>query len=73
MPGMSGFDVIAELKANPAMRELPILVLTGKDLSAEDAAALRRATRAVFMKTRDWRNELVGTLRRVTAGESAKP
>ncbi|HET8550806.1 MAG TPA: PAS domain S-box protein [Bryobacteraceae bacterium] len=71
MPGMSGFDVIAQVKSNAGIRDLPILVLTGKDLSAEDAAALRRATRAVFMKTLDWKNELVSTLRRVTEGETA--
>jgi signal transduction histidine kinase/DNA-binding response OmpR family regulator len=69
MPGMSGFDVIHRVKSDPQMRDIPILVLTGHDLSAEDAAALRRATRAIFMKTRDWKNELVGMLRRVTADE----
>jgi PAS domain S-box-containing protein len=68
MPGMSGFDVIERVKSDPALRDVPIIVLTGKDLSAEDSAALRRATRAVFLKTRDWKNELVGTLRRFTSG-----
>ena len=69
MPGMNGFEVIDRMRSDPRMADIPILVLTGIDLSAADSAALRRTTRAIFLKSRDWRNDLLGTLRKVTATE----
>ena len=38
MPGLSGFDVLAELRADAATRALPIIMLTAK---AQDADAER--------------------------------
>jgi DNA-binding response OmpR family regulator len=38
MPGLSGFDVLSQLRANPATRALPIIMLTAK---AQDADAER--------------------------------
>jgi PAS domain S-box-containing protein len=70
MPGMNGFEVIEKMRSDPHMASIPILVLTGLDLSAADSAALRRSTRAVFLKTRDWRGELVDVLRKVAPTES---
>jgi CheY-like chemotaxis protein len=65
MPGMSGFELIDRMRTDPATKDIPVLVLTGKDLTAEDSASLRRATRAVFLKGKDWRTELIATLNRV--------
>jgi CheY-like chemotaxis protein len=39
MPGMSGFDVIRELRADPKFVELPVIVIT----SNEDMASIDRA------------------------------
>src|SRR6185503_10890453 len=36
MPGMSGFDVLRQLKADRATREIPVIILTSKILSAEE-------------------------------------
>jgi CheY-like chemotaxis protein len=66
MPGMNGFEVIEHMLSDPRMSDIPILVVTGMDLPAADNAALRRLTRAVFLKGRDWRGELLGALRKVT-------
>ena len=71
MPGMSGFELIERMRSSFRMSEIPIVVLTGKELSVQDAAELRRVTRAVFLKGRDWRRELVGTLRRLGAAEAS--
>ena len=38
MPGLSGFDVLSQLRANPESRGLPIIMLTAK---AQDADAER--------------------------------
>ncbi|MEP7228462.1 MAG: response regulator, partial [Gemmatimonadales bacterium] len=39
MPEASGFDVVRELRAYPESREIPILIFTVKELSAEEAGA----------------------------------
>ncbi|HEX7788124.1 MAG TPA: response regulator, partial [Methylomirabilota bacterium] len=40
MPDMSGFDVIAQLKADPATMDIPVVVLTSKALTDEERRAL---------------------------------
>jgi two-component system, cell cycle response regulator DivK len=40
LPGMTGWEAIAELKANPATRDIPVLMLTGHVLKeSQDRAA----------------------------------
>ena len=41
MPGMDGFDFIAALRQVEEWREIPIVVLTAKEVSAEERAAAR--------------------------------
>ncbi|HEY6350996.1 MAG TPA: response regulator, partial [Candidatus Angelobacter sp.] len=50
LPDMSGFDVLENLGAEPAMAELPVVVFTGKELSAEEDARLRTLARSVVVK-----------------------
>jgi len=38
---MSGFDFIRELKNHPKLKRLPIVVITGKDLTVHDIAELK--------------------------------
>jgi CheY-like chemotaxis protein len=51
LPDMSGFDVLEEIHQTPVLAELPIVVFTGKDLSAEEDARLRTLARSVVVKT----------------------
>ena len=40
LPDMSGFELLDRIQDEPALRDLPIVVFTGKDLStAEEASA----------------------------------
>ncbi len=50
MPEMDGFTVLERLRANPATRDIPVLILTAKDLSGEDRNRLRRAVSEVVTK-----------------------
>ncbi len=40
MPGIDGFQVLDSLRADPGTRDLPILVLSAKELTTEDRARL---------------------------------
>jgi PAS domain S-box-containing protein len=65
MPGMDGFEVIRHVRQEPTLRELPILVMTGKNLSADEAAVLGRETQALLLKTGSWQQQLIGEVGRV--------
>jgi len=47
MPGMSGFDVIAELHSNPETASIPIMIVTGETLSQEEMVQLS-ALRVIY-------------------------
>ena len=41
MPGLDGFTVAEALRSDPVLAEIPIIVMTAKDLSTADRARLR--------------------------------
>jgi PAS domain S-box-containing protein len=62
MPGMNGFEFIRRVKEQPRFHDLPLLVLTAKELSSQDLQELRKNTKAVFLKSLTWREDLVSEL-----------
>ncbi|HSS07718.1 MAG TPA: response regulator, partial [Rhodanobacteraceae bacterium] len=50
LPDMSGFELLDRIEAEPKLRQVPIVVFTGKDLSAEEDRRLRRAAKSVIIK-----------------------
>ena len=50
LPDMSGFDLLDKIQAEPSLREVPIVVFTGKDLTAEEEKRLRKAAKSVVIK-----------------------
>jgi CheY-like chemotaxis protein len=50
LPDMSGFDVLGKIADNPALRDLPVVVFTGKELSPEEDARLHTLARSVVVK-----------------------
>jgi PAS domain S-box-containing protein len=50
MPGLTGFDVVQELRVHPETREIPILIFTVKDLTAAEREQLRGSVQAVVTK-----------------------
>jgi signal transduction histidine kinase/CheY-like chemotaxis protein len=67
MPGMSGFEVADCLKENPATANIPILVLTSKEITREERNLLRSKVSSFVQKGKSARDQLVRELRRVTA------
>ena len=50
LPDMSGFDLLDKVQMEPALRDIPIVVFTGKDLSREEEQQLRTVAKSVLVK-----------------------
>jgi len=63
MPEMDGFTFIEALRQNEAWRAIPVVVVTSKDLTAEDRARLNNQVRHVLQKGSYSRDELLQRMR----------
>jgi CheY-like chemotaxis protein len=70
MPGMDGFQVIYHVRQEPAFRELPILVMTAKNLSQDEIALLNRETQGLLQKDRSSHEQLIAEVGRVVRGRA---
>jgi len=68
MPGIDGFEVIRHVRQEAALRDLPILVMTGKSLTAEESALLGHETQALLQKNGSWQEQLIVEVGRVIGG-----
>jgi CheY-like chemotaxis protein/signal transduction histidine kinase/HAMP domain-containing protein len=50
LPDMSGFDVLQQIGADPLLADVPVVVFTGRELSAEEDAQLHTIARSVVVK-----------------------
>ncbi|RZA34515.1 MAG: response regulator [Lysobacteraceae bacterium] len=50
LPDMSGFELIDLIQAHPRLRDLPIVVFTGKELTAAEDQRLKKAAKSVVIK-----------------------
>jgi CheY-like chemotaxis protein len=50
LPDISGFEVLEQLSEHEALRDLPIVVFTGKELSPEEDARLHTIARSIVVK-----------------------
>jgi CheY-like chemotaxis protein/anti-sigma regulatory factor (Ser/Thr protein kinase) len=50
MPRLDGFGVIEKLRANPQTRDLPIIVISAKDLTVDESARLKETVAFVMRK-----------------------
>jgi len=50
LPDMDGFELIEQIKREPNLGRLPIIVYTGKELSPEEEAELRRLSDTLIIK-----------------------
>jgi PAS domain S-box-containing protein len=59
MPGMDGFEVIRHIRQKPALRDLPIFVMTAKTLTADELTVLSSETKALIQKDGSWRQQIL--------------
>jgi hypothetical protein len=65
MPGMSGFEVAGALKDDVLTANIPILVLTSKEISADDRLELQSKVATFVQKGKSAREQLVREIRRL--------
>jgi signal transduction histidine kinase/DNA-binding response OmpR family regulator len=62
MPGINGFEVVQRLKDNPQTRDIPVFVVTAKDLTVEDKRMLNKLVAAVMPKAPFAKEEFLGEI-----------
>jgi len=50
LPDISGFVLLEQIQREPALADIPVVVFTGKDLSAEEDARLRTMAKSIVLK-----------------------
>jgi len=53
LPGLDGYEVTRRIKANPALRHIPIIAVTSYALSGDDVKAFEAGCDAYFAKPYD--------------------
>jgi CheY-like chemotaxis protein len=63
MPEMDGFEFLRELRKRPTLADVPVIVVTAKDLTAEDARILNGQTERIIAKDQAYLTELAAAVR----------
>jgi adenylate cyclase len=63
MPEMDGFEFLRELRKQPAFVDVPVIVVTAKELTAEDVCILSGQTEGVIAKDETYLTELTAAVR----------
>jgi HAMP domain-containing protein/CheY-like chemotaxis protein len=50
LPDVSGFELLEQIQAEPDLRQTPIVVFTGRDLSEAEEGRLRRSAKSIVLK-----------------------
>jgi HAMP domain-containing protein/signal transduction histidine kinase/DNA-binding response OmpR family regulator len=50
LPDISGFDLLDRIQSDPALRDLPVVVFTGKELTESEESRLRAVAKSVVLK-----------------------
>jgi signal transduction histidine kinase/DNA-binding response OmpR family regulator len=67
LPKVSGFELLAEWRASSRTADLPVFVLTNKDLTFEEMDYLRTNAGALFQKQESWQDALIKQLHRAVS------
>src|SRR5712692_1837769 len=67
LPKVSGLELLAEWRADGRTADLPVFVLTSKDLTREEETRLRAHAELLLRKQQPWQQTMLNQLRRVVA------
>ena len=65
MPGMDGFEFLDEMRTRDSLQSVPIIVITGKDVTAEDRSRLNGHVVRVVQKPGDGCSALLPEISRL--------
>jgi PAS domain S-box-containing protein len=65
MPEMDGFEFLAELRQNPLWQQIPVVVLTSKDLTAEERGLLSGKVERILQKGMYSREALLREVKKI--------
>jgi len=68
LPEVSGFQLLAEWRTNSRTAELPVFVLTSRDLNSEEREYIRKHAGLLLQKQQPWQETLIAQLRRTLSG-----
>ena len=71
LPEVNGFQLIAEWRSASRTAELPIFVLTNKELTEEERDYLRANTAAIFSKHEPWQEALIKRIKMAADSSNA--
>ena len=72
MPEMDGFEFVAEFRRHEAWREIPIVVVTAKDLTRDDRDRLNGYVQRILQKGAYSREQLLAEVRELVAASVAR-
>jgi CheY-like chemotaxis protein len=72
MPEMDGFEFLRELRKQPAFANVPVIVVTAKELTEEDARILSGQTEGIIAKDQTYLTELAAAVRGRVARHPAR-
>ena len=64
MPEMDGFEVLSTIRKDSAWSDIPVFVVTAKDLTDAEMKLLKREARALFRKDGSWQTDLLADVRK---------
>jgi PAS domain S-box-containing protein len=67
MPDMDGFEFVERVRMNPVWSRIPIVVVTAKDLTADERKRLNGSVEAILHKTGGSRGEILNQMRGLVA------
>jgi signal transduction histidine kinase/AraC-like DNA-binding protein/CheY-like chemotaxis protein len=74
MPNLSGADVLDQMRANADLRQVPVIILSNKMLSAEDVKRIESHTRVTLQTKWIWSDsETIAALNRAIFGTDTLP
>ena len=67
LPGAGGFELLGEWRASPRTADLPVFILTSKELTPEEQRFLRANAESLLRKQEPWQEALIKQLSRVVS------
>ena len=72
LPGAGGFELLGEWRASPRTADLPVFILTSKELTPEEQRFLRANAESLLRKQEPWQEALIKQLSRVVSLDPAE-